>query len=81
MARVSRWGNSLAVRLPISVVEKLALGEGDEVVLTANDDGGLDLSRDRTREDAVAALRNLRWKVPADYKFDREAISRRGGGD
>lgn len=29
--RVSRWGNSLAVRLPVPVVEALELVEGDEV--------------------------------------------------
>ncbi len=79
MARVSKWGNSLAVRLPLAVVETLALGEGDEVLVTANDDGSLGVSRDRRREEAVAALRDLRWKLPADYAFDREEISRRGG--
>ncbi|HZV21679.1 MAG TPA: AbrB/MazE/SpoVT family DNA-binding domain-containing protein, partial [Hyphomicrobiales bacterium] len=29
--RVAKWGNSLAVRLPASVVEALGLQEGDEV--------------------------------------------------
>ena len=29
--RVSTWGNSLAIRLPASVVEALRLKEGDEV--------------------------------------------------
>jgi len=29
--RVSKWGNSLAIRLPASVVEALRLKEGDEV--------------------------------------------------
>lgn len=28
--RVSKWGNSLAVRLPATVVETLGLKEGDE---------------------------------------------------
>ena len=31
--QVAKWGNSLAVRLPASVVEVLRLKEGDEVVL------------------------------------------------
>jgi hypothetical protein len=26
-------------------------------------------------------LRNLRWKLPEGYKFDREEISRRGKRD
>ena len=29
--RVSKWGNSLAIRLAASVVEALRLKEGDEV--------------------------------------------------
>ena len=29
--QVSKWGNSLAIRLPASVVEALRLKEGDEV--------------------------------------------------
>ena len=29
--RVSKWGNTLAIRLPASVVRALALKEGDEV--------------------------------------------------
>ena len=29
--QVSKWGNSLAVRLPAAVVEALALKEGDEI--------------------------------------------------
>ena len=29
--KVSRWGNSLGVRLPVSVVEALGLAEGDEI--------------------------------------------------
>jgi antitoxin MazE len=29
--RVSKWGNSLAIPLPASVVEALRLKEGDEV--------------------------------------------------
>jgi antitoxin MazE len=29
--QVSRWGNSLAIRLPASVVEVLGLKEGDDI--------------------------------------------------
>jgi antitoxin component of MazEF toxin-antitoxin module len=31
--RIAKWGNSLAVRLPVSIVEELHLQEGDEVEL------------------------------------------------
>ena len=29
--QVAKWGNSLAVRLPASVVKALQLGEGDDI--------------------------------------------------
>lgn len=31
--RISKWGNSLAVRLPAAVVEALSLKEGKEIEL------------------------------------------------
>jgi antitoxin MazE len=31
--QVSKWGNSLAIRLPAAVVEALKLREGDDVIL------------------------------------------------
>ena len=34
---ISRWGNSLAVRLPKGVIDTLGLHEGDEVRVTAED--------------------------------------------
>ena len=33
--QVSKWGNSLAIRLPAAVVEALGLREGDDVILHA----------------------------------------------
>jgi antitoxin MazE len=32
--QVSKWGNSLAVRIPATVVEALGLKEGDEIEIT-----------------------------------------------
>jgi antitoxin MazE len=31
--QVAKWGNSLAIRLPLALVKKLNLSEGDEVRL------------------------------------------------
>ncbi|HEX7238493.1 MAG TPA: AbrB/MazE/SpoVT family DNA-binding domain-containing protein, partial [Gammaproteobacteria bacterium] len=33
--QVSKWGNSLAIRLPAALVEALDLREGDDVTLHA----------------------------------------------
>ena len=40
---VSRWGNSLAVRLPVALARQLGVGEGDVLQVQAGDDGGLQL--------------------------------------
>jgi antitoxin component of MazEF toxin-antitoxin module len=37
-ARVSKWGNSLAVRLPHAAVESLHVHEGEQVELSIKDD-------------------------------------------
>ena len=36
---VERWGNSLAVRIPKAVAEKLSIEEGSEIQLTVTDKG------------------------------------------
>ena len=42
---VSKWGNSLAIRLPAAVVEVLALKEGDEIEITVTDSRMFKVSR------------------------------------
>ncbi len=73
--QVSKWGNSLAVRLPKKMVEKLGLKEGDkvDVAVTREEDAGR-----RKRNAALKALRDMRWEIPKDYKFDREEAHERG---
>jgi antitoxin MazE len=70
--QVSKWGNSLAIRLPASVVEALALKEGDEIEITIEGERKFKAERARTREDAINRLRASRWKLPPGFKFDRE---------
>jgi len=31
--QVAKWGNSLAVRLPVSLVQELGIADGDELLL------------------------------------------------
>ena len=57
--QVSRWGNSLAVRLPAAVVEALGLREGDEVAIEVADSHTFRVARDRRRDEAIEALRAL----------------------
>ena len=44
--QVSRWGNSLAVRLPAAVVEALGLQEGDEIAIEVADRYHFRVTRD-----------------------------------
>ena len=58
--QVSKWGNSLAVRLPRAVVEALKLKEGDDIEITVAGTRAFEVSHDRKREEALKRLRSLR---------------------
>ena len=75
--QVSKWGNSLAIRLPASVVEALALKEGDEVEVHVVGERAFDIARDRSRERALKRIRAFRKALPADWKLDREEANAR----
>jgi antitoxin MazE len=75
---VSKWGNSLAIRIPNVVVEALQLKEGDEVEITVAGTRQLGVDRDRRREKALEALRRLARFFPPGWKLDREEANRRG---
>jgi antitoxin MazE len=75
--QVSKWGNSLAIRLPASVVEALQLKAGDEVEVHVADDRRFGIARDNRRERAMARIRSFCKKLPPDWKFDREDANAR----
>lgn len=74
--QVSKWGNSLAVRLPVAVVQALGLGEGDDIEIYAASDRALRVSKKPGRQDFLDRLRRYRGRLPADFKFDREEAQR-----
>lgn len=74
---VAKWGNSLAVRLPRAVVEVLHLKAGDEIEITIGSDRSFSVKRDHSRQKALAGLRKFRGRLPASFKFDREATNER----
>jgi antitoxin MazE len=75
--QVSKWGNSLAVRLPAAVVEALDLKEGDEIEISIAGKRDFKVARDRSKERALEQLRQMKWSFPSDFKFDREEINER----
>lgn len=75
--QVSKWGNSLAIRLPAAVVEALALREGDNIEVLVADARVFQIRKKPGREEALAKLRRFRGKLPADFIFDREDANAR----
>jgi antitoxin MazE len=75
--RVSKWGNSLAIRIPAEVAEALELREGDEVEVRVAGTRSFDVDRDRRRERAMERIRTARWKLPPGWKFDRDEANER----
>ena len=69
--RVSKWGNSLAVRLPDAVVKALRLKSGDEVEIVLRGERTFQVERDGSRERAFARLRALKKPLPKGFRFDR----------
>jgi antitoxin MazE len=75
--QVSRWGNSLAVRLPAAVVEALGLKEGDEIEIRVDTAREFAVARKPGRADLLRRLRAFRGRLPADFKFDRDDANAR----
>jgi antitoxin MazE len=76
--QVSRWGNSLAVRLPKALVDQLGLKEGDELNVVAATDGTIEVeTEDRRRRRALDRMAARNWTIPEDYRFDRGEANER----
>ena len=69
--QISKWGNSLAVRIPATVVEALELNEGDQIEIRVAGPREFEIVRDRSFEKALNRIRKLRRTPPPDFKFDR----------
>ena len=70
--QVSKWGNSLAVRLPRAVVDNLGLTVGDRLEIVSATPERIVLAKDERRVRAVERMGARGWPLPEDYAFDRE---------
>jgi antitoxin MazE len=68
-ATISRWGNSLALRLPKAALDAAGLREGDSVTIS-DDDGGLRIARS-DRLDVHALIASI---TPETLHRDEEWI-------
>ena len=76
--KIEKWGDSLAIRLPESVVEVLQLKEGDEITIELVGARSFEVEKTPAADDLIARLRKHRGRLPADFRFDRlEAHERR----
>jgi antitoxin MazE len=75
--QVAKWGNSLAIRLPATVVEALDLKEGDQIEIRIAGDREFEVARDRSKDQALARLRRLRRPLPPGFTFSREEVNER----
>lgn len=69
--QVSKWGNSLAVRLPASVVDALKLKEGDAIEIQVAGQRTFDVARAATEKELLLRLKQFRGRLPENFKFDR----------
>jgi len=75
--QVGKWGNSLAVRLPASVVELLRLEEGDEIEIEIAGPREFRVRRNTRKQRALDHLKALNWDLPADFTLSRDAANER----
>lgn len=74
--RLSKWGNSLAVRLPKALVEKLGIAEGDDVNVIAADAQTIVISKN-DGSDFLLKLRTLQKSKPKGFVWNRDDANRR----
>ena len=75
--QVSKWGNSLAIRLPTALVEALALRDGDDIEVIIADERVFQVRKKPGNDALLARLRQFRGKLPADFKFERDDANAR----
>jgi antitoxin MazE len=69
--KLAKWGNSLAVRLPSSVVKALDLKDGDDIEIEVVGARQLEVKRTEDSRQVLERLKKFRGRLPADFCFDR----------
>jgi antitoxin MazE len=75
--QVSKWGNSLAIRLPAPIVRLLDLKEGDEIEVKVNSLREIEIARKPGKKELLSRLRKFRGALPSDFRFDRDEANQR----
>ena len=79
--QVSKWGNSLGVRLPVELVRALGLKAGSVCEVVAVGPCGFTVrvepSPEEDRQFHLQALRSFRGHMPKGFRFSREQAHER----
>ena len=80
--QVFKSGNSLAVRLPVALVQELGISDGDELLLQpaprqAQTPASVTVARLPEKLEQLKAVRRLRAPWPVDFSFDRDEANAR----
>lgn len=75
--QVAKWGNSLAVRLPVPVVEGLGLKVGDQIEIRIAGEREFEVGRDLSRERAIRKMKQSLIPLPPGFRFDRDEANSR----
>ncbi len=75
--RIVKWGNSLAVRLPGSLVREVGIAEGDEIELVPLCKKGeapmtFAVKLAPSKLERLQAMRRYRAPFPTGFSFDRD---------
>jgi len=81
--QLARWGNSLAIRLPVEYLRAAGLSEGDEIEAEAPPFGEIRLAPARPFDKAafLARVGKLHARIPRQAESAGEVIRRMGDGD
>ena len=74
--QVSKWGNSLAIRLPAALVKELGLKEGDDLRVRIDGDG-VALGRPDSTEEILERLRSFRGLLKEGDRPTRDEMNAR----
>lgn len=82
-ARVERRGDDLFLCLPVEEAARIGIKEGDDITIRAASDSGIEIENRGSLDDWFARIRDIRRKIPADYRFKRSDAypANRGGSD
>jgi antitoxin MazE len=75
-----RWGNSLAIRIPVIIAEILAIKAGDDLDIRAASEETSEVPWTQYLDGVYERYLRLKDRVPSDWNFDwLEAAARRHG--